>query len=167
MLIYNYIFSSCSEPFSFFANRIPCSSTIFDVMVCSNVIISDPTLPCRISYCFSHWGGSVDYCWCSVGWANWIYKVLELSVLFVLPFLYYRSFILSVLPFRIHYKYWMKWFCRVQSWRTLLRQHFLLTQVLATFLSIIEIYGNRFGQDPWRDFCSGHLCHFVLLIGLP
>ncbi|KAK7332943.1 hypothetical protein VNO80_29700 [Phaseolus coccineus] len=56
-------------------------------------------------------------------------------------------------------------FIRVQSWRTLLRQHFLVTQVLATFLSIIEIYGNWFGQDPWRDFCSGHLCHFVLLIG--
>ncbi|XP_017436238.1 piezo-type mechanosensitive ion channel homolog isoform X2 [Vigna angularis] len=57
-------------------------------------------------------------------------------------------------------------FIRVHSWRTLLGEHFLVTQVLATFLSIVEIYGNWFDQNLWwRDFCSGHLCYFVLLIG--
>ncbi|KAG4396639.1 hypothetical protein GLYMA_19G238300v4 [Glycine max] len=56
-------------------------------------------------------------------------------------------------------------FIRVQSWKTLLREYFLVTQVLATFLSIIEIHGNGSRQDAWRDFHSGHLCSSVLLIG--
>ena len=47
------------------------------------------------------------------------------------------------------------------------REYFLVTQVLATFLSIIEIHGNGSRQDAWRDFHSGHLCSSVLLIGLP
>ncbi|RDY14846.1 Piezo-type mechanosensitive ion channel-like protein, partial [Mucuna pruriens] len=76
-----------------------------------------------------------------------------------------RGFFLSVLPFRIHYKDCMKWFCRVQSWRTSPRDYFLVIQVLTTFLSIIEIYGNGFGQDAWRDFHSGHACSSVLMIG--
>ncbi|XP_061348437.1 piezo-type mechanosensitive ion channel homolog [Gastrolobium bilobum] len=56
-------------------------------------------------------------------------------------------------------------FIRVQSWRTLPIEYFLVMQVLATFLSLIEIYGNRFGQDACRNFHSGHLCSSVLLIG--
>ncbi|TKY61456.1 Piezo-type mechanosensitive ion channel-like [Spatholobus suberectus] len=56
-------------------------------------------------------------------------------------------------------------FVRVQSWRTLPSEYFLVIQVLATFLSIIEIYGNGFGQNAWRDFHSGHPCSSVLLIG--
>ncbi|KAK7337825.1 hypothetical protein VNO77_18412 [Canavalia gladiata] len=56
-------------------------------------------------------------------------------------------------------------FIRVQSWRTSPIEYFLVMQVLATFLSLIEIYGNEFGLDAWRDFHSGHLCSSVQLIG--
>ncbi|GAU11556.1 hypothetical protein TSUD_345470 [Trifolium subterraneum] len=56
-------------------------------------------------------------------------------------------------------------FIRVQSWRTLPIEYFLVMQVLATFLSLIEIYGNGRGQDAWRDFYSGHLCSSVPLLG--
>ncbi|KAL2345731.1 hypothetical protein Fmac_007016 [Flemingia macrophylla] len=56
-------------------------------------------------------------------------------------------------------------FVRVQSWRTFPREYFLVTQVLATFLSIFEIYGHGFRHDQWRDFHSGHLCSSVLLTG--
>ncbi|XP_058752948.1 piezo-type mechanosensitive ion channel homolog isoform X1 [Vicia villosa] len=56
-------------------------------------------------------------------------------------------------------------FIRVQSWRTLPIDYFLVVQVLATFLSLIEIYGNGCGQEAWRNFYSGHLCSSVLPIG--
>ncbi|XP_073222018.1 piezo-type mechanosensitive ion channel homolog isoform X3 [Cicer arietinum] len=56
-------------------------------------------------------------------------------------------------------------FIRVQSWRTLPIEYFLVMHVLATFLSLFEIYGNGCGQDAWRNFCSGHLCSSVLQIG--
>ncbi|KAK7258817.1 hypothetical protein RIF29_24404 [Crotalaria pallida] len=54
---------------------------------------------------------------------------------------------------------------RVQSWRTLPTEYFLVMQVLSAFLSLIEIYGNRFGPDAWRYFHSGHLSPSILLIG--
>ncbi|KAL5061032.1 hypothetical protein RYX36_032636, partial [Vicia faba] len=54
---------------------------------------------------------------------------------------------------------------RVQSGRTLPIDYFLVMQVLATFLSLIEIYGNGRGQDAWRNFYPGHLCSSNLLIG--
>ncbi|MED6172171.1 hypothetical protein PIB30_047572, partial [Stylosanthes scabra] len=54
---------------------------------------------------------------------------------------------------------------RVQSWRTLPQEYFLVMQVLTTFLSLFEIYGNRFGQDAWRDFHSGDPCSYLQLIG--
>ncbi|CAJ2631584.1 unnamed protein product [Trifolium pratense] len=56
-------------------------------------------------------------------------------------------------------------FIRVQSWRTLPIEYFLVMQVLATFLSLIEIYGNGRGPDAWRNFYSGHLCYSVPLLG--
>lgn len=56
-------------------------------------------------------------------------------------------------------------FIRVQSWRTLPIEYFLVMQVLATFLSLIEIYGNGRGQDTWGNFYSGYLCSSVPLIG--
>nr|ABN09015.1 hypothetical protein MtrDRAFT_AC172101g12v1 [Medicago truncatula] len=56
-------------------------------------------------------------------------------------------------------------FIRVQSWRTLPIEYFLVMQVLATFLSLIEIYGNGRGQDAWGNFYSGYLCSSVPLIG--
>ncbi|XP_019423169.1 PREDICTED: piezo-type mechanosensitive ion channel homolog isoform X2 [Lupinus angustifolius] len=54
---------------------------------------------------------------------------------------------------------------RVQSWRTLPIEYFLVMQVLSTFLSLVEIYGNRFGPDAWRYFRTGQFCPSVLLIG--
>ncbi|RYR02293.1 hypothetical protein Ahy_B06g081111 [Arachis hypogaea] len=54
---------------------------------------------------------------------------------------------------------------RVQSWRSLPQEYFLVMQALMTFLSLFEIYGNRVGQDAWRDFHSGVLCSYLLLIG--
>ncbi|KAK7284316.1 hypothetical protein RJT34_19061 [Clitoria ternatea] len=56
-------------------------------------------------------------------------------------------------------------FIRVQSWRTFPIDYFLIMQVLATFLSLIELNGNGFCQEAWRVFHSGHLCSSVLLIG--
>lgn len=57
-------------------NRISLASTIFHNVVCSHIILFDAALTCHISYCFGHRGGSVEYFRCSVGSANWIYKVL-------------------------------------------------------------------------------------------
>ncbi|KAI4301844.1 hypothetical protein L6164_035084 [Bauhinia variegata] len=56
-------------------------------------------------------------------------------------------------------------FTRVKSWRTLPIKYFLVMQALAAFVSLIEIYGSRFGPDSWRDFYSGNLSSSVLLIG--
>lgn len=59
--------------------RVSFASTIFDIMVCSYIILIDAALTCHISCCFGHRGGSVEYCWCSVGSANWIHKVVFCS----------------------------------------------------------------------------------------
>ncbi|XP_027349564.1 piezo-type mechanosensitive ion channel homolog [Abrus precatorius] len=56
-------------------------------------------------------------------------------------------------------------FIRVQSWRTFSIECFLVMQVLATFLSLLEIYGSWFGLDAWRDFHSEHLRSSVVKIG--
>lgn len=75
-------------------------------MVCSYIILIDAALTCHILYCFGHWGGSVEYCWCAVGSANWIYKVaflgFSLCKLKFPPSVYHHSDILRIL-----YEIWM------------------------------------------------------------
>jgi hypothetical protein len=150
---YNYyLFSWLFFP----PNRISFASTISDNAVCSYIVLIDTALTCYISFCFGHWGGSMEYCWCSVGSANWIYKVV---------FWFYPLFIIISSPQCIIIQS-IKWFCRVQSWRTLPIEYFLVMHALAAFLSLIEIYGNGRGQDAWRNFYSGYLCSSVPLIGL-
>ncbi|KAF3962627.1 hypothetical protein CMV_012877 [Castanea mollissima] len=56
-------------------------------------------------------------------------------------------------------------FMRVQSWRSLSVIYFLVIQVLAASVALIEIYGSRFGLDSWRDSCLGHLYSSVVRIG--
>ncbi|XP_050244489.1 piezo-type mechanosensitive ion channel homolog isoform X2 [Quercus robur] len=42
---------------------------------------------------------------------------------------------------------------------------FLVVQVLAASIALIEIYRSRFGLDSWRDSCLGHLFSSVVRIG--
>nr|POF15845.1 piezo-type mechanosensitive ion channel like [Quercus suber] len=56
-------------------------------------------------------------------------------------------------------------FMRVHSWRSLSVIYFLVIQVLAASVALIEIYGSRFGLDSWRDSCLGHLYSSVVRIG--
>ena len=44
--------------------------------------------------------------------------------------------------------------------------YFLVIQVLAASVALIEIYGSRFGLDSWRDSCLGHLYSSIVHIGL-
>ena len=44
--------------------------------------------------------------------------------------------------------------------------YFLVIQVLAASVALIEIYGSRFGLDSWRDSYLGHLYSYVVHIGL-
>lgn len=86
-----------------------------------------------------------------MGSANWIYKVVFGFTHFVL-----QNFSTQCITIQNALQILYAMTCRVQSWRTLPTEYFLVIQVLATFLSLIEIYGNGFGQDASS----------VLLIGL-
>ncbi|KAJ4842906.1 hypothetical protein Tsubulata_023830 [Turnera subulata] len=47
-------------------------------------------------------------------------------------------------------------FMIVQSWRSPLVIYFLAVQLLAVFVALVDICGNRFGLFPWQDSCWDH-----------
>ncbi|KAH9786035.1 hypothetical protein KPL71_010150 [Citrus sinensis] len=63
--------------------------------------------------------------------------------------------------------WWMKLigFMIVKSWKSPSVVYFLVGQLLALFVALIDIYGNNFGLDPWRDSCWGHFLTVVDHLG--
>ncbi|KAK9282374.1 hypothetical protein L1049_005291 [Liquidambar formosana] len=56
-------------------------------------------------------------------------------------------------------------FMIVQSWRSPTVIYFLVVQLLAVFVALSDIYGNRFGLVPWRDSCWGHFSSAIEHLG--
>ncbi|KAM4074276.1 hypothetical protein ACB094_10G082400 [Castanea mollissima] len=43
--------------------------------------------------------------------------------------------------------------------------YFLIVQLIAVFVALVDIYGNRFGLVPWRASCWGHFLSFIEQLG--
>ncbi|XP_050238768.1 piezo-type mechanosensitive ion channel homolog [Mercurialis annua] len=56
-------------------------------------------------------------------------------------------------------------FMVVESWRSPSVIYFLVIQLLALFVALVDVYGNRFGLFPWQDSCWGHFVTILERIG--
>lgn len=57
-------------------------------------------------------------------------------------------------------------FMIIHSWKSPLVIYFLVIQLLAVFVALVDIYGSRFGLVPWRDSCWGHFLNLLEHLGL-
>ncbi|KAF3454410.1 hypothetical protein FNV43_RR04857 [Rhamnella rubrinervis] len=57
------------------------------------------------------------------------------------------------------------WFCRAHSSISAPVVNFLLIQVVAACVALMEMYGNPFGLDSWTDSCYGHIYTSIEHIG--
>lgn len=56
--------------------------------------------------------------------------------------------------------------CRIHTWKSSSVIYFLVVQLLAVSVALVDIYGNRLGLVPWRASCWGHLLSVVEHLGL-
>lgn len=56
-------------------------------------------------------------------------------------------------------------FMIIHSWKSPLVIYFLVIQLLAVFVALVDIYGSRFGLVPWRDSCWGHFLNLLEHLG--
>jgi hypothetical protein len=56
--------------------------------------------------------------------------------------------------------------CRVHTWKSPSVVYFLIVQLLAGSVALVDIYGNRFGLVPWQASCWGNFCSVVEHLGL-
>lgn len=54
----------------------------------------------------------------------------------------------------------------VQTWKSPSVIYFLSVQLLAVFVALVDIYGNKIGLVPWRASCWGHFLSAVEHLGL-
>ncbi|KAG6703700.1 hypothetical protein I3842_07G098800 [Carya illinoinensis] len=53
----------------------------------------------------------------------------------------------------------------VHTWKSSSVIYFLVVQLLAVSVALVDIYGNRFGLVPWRASCWGHFLSVVEHLG--
>nr|XP_023880259.1 piezo-type mechanosensitive ion channel homolog [Quercus suber] len=56
-------------------------------------------------------------------------------------------------------------FTIVHTWKSPSVIYFLIVQLVAVFVALVDIYGNRFGLVPWRASCWGHFLSFIEQLG--
>ncbi|KAK4558511.1 hypothetical protein RGQ29_008015 [Quercus rubra] len=56
-------------------------------------------------------------------------------------------------------------FTTVHTWKSPSVIYFLIVQLIAVFVALVDIYGNRFGLVPWRASCWGHFLSFIEQLG--
>lgn len=56
--------------------------------------------------------------------------------------------------------------CRVQSWKSPYVIYFLVIQLLALLVALVDIYGKRLFLNRWQDSYQGHFMSIVEHLGL-
>ncbi|XP_062143961.1 piezo-type mechanosensitive ion channel homolog [Alnus glutinosa] len=56
-------------------------------------------------------------------------------------------------------------FMIVHTWKSPSVVYFLIVQLLAVSVALVDIYGNRFGSVPWQASCWGNFCSVVEHLG--
>ncbi|KAJ6319738.1 hypothetical protein OIU78_015198 [Salix suchowensis] len=57
-------------------------------------------------------------------------------------------------------------FMIIHSWKSPLVIYFLVIQLLAVFVALVDVYWSRFGLVPWQDSCWGHFLNLLEHLGL-
>uniref|UniRef100_A0A6N2M9G0 Uncharacterized protein n=1 Tax=Salix viminalis TaxID=40686 RepID=A0A6N2M9G0_SALVM len=56
-------------------------------------------------------------------------------------------------------------FMIIHSWKSPLVIYFLVIQLLAVFVALVDVYWSRFGLVPWQDSCWGHFLNLLEHLG--
>lgn len=151
-----YYFNELTKTFSF--SRISFPKEIFVIVACHYLFSTCYCLSSCISYYLGFWGLHMECSQCLVGKANWFYDVRT-----IFPF----KFLNLLFPLHeLTYCLLFCCFCRVQSWKSPSVIYFLVVQILAVFVALVDIYVSNFGLDPWRHSCWGHFLTVVEHLGL-
>lgn len=115
-----------------------------------------------ISCYMGYWGKKTERSRCLVGKADWIndvrMHVFSSSLIFNLMFL-------NVFWIHLYFVFYIC-ICRIQSWKSPTVIYFLIVQLSAAAVALVDLYGSKFGLTSLRNSCWGHFLSAVERLGL-